>query len=91
MSNALFTAAVGLQISGFEPSLLYFCAFFDLFSVLFFFGGCEGLKSLLLLFFYFSLYTKNIPVFGFRSYDKQRVAHLFFWLLLQARKFPGKN
>ena len=39
LSNVLFTAAVGLQMSGFEPSLFCFCAFcFALFSILFFEG-----------------------------------------------------
>ena len=35
LSNVLFTAAVGLQMSGFEPFLLCFVILFALFSVLF--------------------------------------------------------
>ena len=41
LNNVLLTAAVGLQMSGFEPSLLSFCFFFALFSVLCFWVG-EG-------------------------------------------------
>ena len=42
LSNVLFTAAVGLQMSGFEPSPLFLFFFVALFSVLFFWVGDGG-------------------------------------------------
>ena len=54
LSNVLFTVAVGLQMSGFEPSLfLLLVLFFALFSVIFF-GWVRGLiisATPILLFF----------------------------------------
>ena len=71
LSNVLFTAAaVGLQMSGFEPSLPSICAFFSLCFPFIFWGvGARGWLLLLVLLFYFSFHTQNIPVFGFPSHQ----------------------
>ena len=43
LSSVLSTAAVGVQMSGFEPSITFFVFFFsDLFSVLVFWVGEGG-------------------------------------------------
>ena len=65
LSNVLlFTAVVGLQMSGFEPSLLCSCVCFFAFSVLFF-GWVRGVK-----------YCCRCFVLFFTPYPK----YTWFWL-----------
>ena len=85
LSNVLFTsAAAGLQTGGFDSSLLRLCAFFALFSVLFF-GWVIEFNSCCCSYASISIPYANLPWYlclAFQVTKRERMAYLFFWPLL---------
>ena len=87
INNVLFTA-LGRQMSGFEPSLPCFCAFFRFFSV-FFLGGW-GRLTIAAGPILVSISHPKYTCFWFFS-KLPNVWRTFYLAASQARKFPEKS